>query len=50
MYVSNHLPYICVCVCISLGALVPNSGDQHETYGDQILHTTKHILKYVCFV
>ena len=34
---------------LSLGTLVPNSRVQHETNGDQILHTTKHTLKYALF-
>ena len=31
---------------VSLGTLVPNSSNQFEKNGSQILHTTKHTLKY----
>ena len=34
---------------LSLGMLVPNSRDQHETNGDQILHTTKRALQCALF-
>ena len=37
--------HVYVCFLLSLSVQVLNSRDRHEKNGDQILHTTKHILQ-----
>ena len=44
--VLHHLLLIFLSLYVPLGTVVPNSRDQHEKNGNQILHTTKHTLKH----